>query len=287
MKPARFSTYLLLLTLAGCYKNTDPTATRVAKCPPTIINQVVSSGGGQLSNLIRHELSYADNQLTKLLLTQGTTTQTFQTTYVAGRLTQASDGTTTFSYMGGMLAGRPGRIVVGRGGAEQAAYAFTYDPRGRLTTLRETRTVIPPDWYVAARDYTFFYNATGDLISEKGVNTLSDGAVISQTTAYTVSTTPAPLADMTEPALLNALALYYRLDALPARYWQPTSPTRYETTSMGATNTPTVATRAVLTPRLGANQRIDSQEVVVSNYPAGSQFPQDRTLVQTFSYGCF
>ena len=170
-----------------------------------------------------------------------------------------------------------------------AAYAFTYDPNGRLTALRETRTEFLPDWYVTAREYSFSYDATGNLFREVVTNRFSNGGDNVLITDYTHPTTPipSPLADATEPALLNALALYYRLDALPARYWQPTNPTRSMTTIGGVDFPPKEAARALFTPRLGNNQRIDSQEVVTSTYPAGSQFPQDRTLVQTFSYACF
>ena len=276
----------LLLTLTGCYENTVPVAPApIAKCLPTIITQAVSAGG-QLTNSVRFEMNYADSQVRSFSLTHGGVTQPFQTTYAAGHLLRVSDGTTVLRFTAGSGTGRAGSVVVSRDGAEQAVYLFTYEAGGRIARLGETRTVLPPDWYVPARQFTFTHNAAGDLLGEQVVNTLSDKTTVTQTTAYTVSATPAPLADLSEPVLLTVLSLYYRLDALPARFWQPTSPVRYETTGAGTGNATTLLTRAVFTPQLNASQRIDSQAIIVSTFRAGPQFPQDRTLLRTFSYAC-
>lgn len=241
---------------------------------------------GQLLNTVQYTFNNADNQLTTIELAATGITQAFQTTYVAGQLSQASDGRTVLTCTPGSQAGRPARVVVSRAGVEQAAYAFSYGANGRLSSLRENRTVLPPDWFVPIRAYTFGYDATGNLTQEEVANTLSDGVIVTQVTTYTASTTPAPLVDVAEPALLTALALYQRHDALVARFWQTNNPVRYETQSKSMSGAGVVAARAQFTPTLNSEQRVASQRILVSTYPAGPQFPQDRALQQTFSYQC-
>ena len=271
--------------MARCH----PAATDVvapATCQLTGSTDQLVETSGKLTDEVVRTFTYADNKLQSIGERSSSQEAAFTVEYANGRPQRATNGqdVLTLQYAS---ANAPIGAEFSRAGTSRSTFVMMYDEAGRMTSVQETRHVLPPNTLTVGRSFVFRYDPAGNLTREQARFTLNDGTVVEQRTEYVSEPKPGPYALFKSLPLLTLVALSQGIETRPGRFWQQQailSSTTYALTSVGTSGA--VLEAADFTNQYDDQGHLSTAKQRIKLYPAYMPSPVTKQNQQNFSYTC-
>lgn len=278
----------LLLLLSRCHPaSTDVVAS--TSCQLTGSSDQLLGSSGSLTDELQRSFTYTDRKLQSIMEQSASKQALFTVEYGTSRIQRAVNGQDVIALTyENATASNPTSASFSQGGARQSTFVMTYDATGRMTSITETRQVLPANSLTVTRAYQFSYNQTGALTGERARFTLTDGTVVEQQTDYQVEAKPAPYASFQALPLLTLVALSQAVETRPGRFWQPQTVVSLKTYALTSTGNPAnVLEEANFTNTYDSQGFLASQNQLSLLYQGYLPDPVTKQNQQRFTYTCF
>lgn len=276
----------LLFFLARCH----PTATDVVvptNCQLAGSADQLIETGGRLTDELMRTFTYKDNKLQSILERSSNQEAMFVVEYANGRPQKATNGQDVISIQY-TSADAPTSADFSRAGISRSTFAMTYDEAGRMTSVSETRHVLPPNSLTAARAYRFSYDLTGTLTREHARFTLTDGTIVEEQTDYVSESKPGPFTFFQARPLLTVVALSQGRETKPGRFWQQLATLTSATYTLTTTGTRgSMLEEADFVNRYDDQGRLSETKKRAKLYQGLMPDPVTKQNQQNFTYTCF
>lgn len=281
------------------------------RCFGLLITGVVLGTGCQPDSPVATDTCRLSSVTDQLVETSGKLTEeaswsaTYGTTGVSAITTRTASQTATFGIelsdnlparavngqdmvaMSYSMSSLPVSATFTRGGTVQSTFTMQYGAGGVLTRIVESRQVLPANSLTRQRDYTFTYDAAGNLTTERDVFTLRDGLTLAQEETFTFDTRPSPYVRFAYRPLLTVVALAMNMETVPGRFWHqlaPTSLLSYNLNSDGSRADMRENSTFALT--YDAGNKLTTREQTALLYQSSVPTPISKKNRQTFDYSC-
>ena len=283
----QFLCWSLLLACLSCEQKNKTTD------PQPVVCQVLSTtykvdNNNTLTDQITRTFSYSGTILTTIAEINTDRQASFRLEYnTAGLITKATDPQLTITLETNQTTKQITRATTTKSGVTQSIFDLTYDATNRLTRLTETRQVRPTGTQTKLLTYSFTYNTTGAMLTEKLRYTLIDDSFVEQETTYTYDDGASAYAQLADPTILALIALSQQVEQLPGRFWHKNALKSFQTYNVSTTGTrTTLRDSATFVNTVDANKQLSSQAQTTLSYFTNPVVPIIRKNQYTFAYLC-
>lgn len=272
-----------MLIGSGC-RHDDPAATDTCRLS-TVTDQLVETSG-KLTDETSWSFTYGTSGVSTISTRTASQSATFgvdMSDNLPTRLTNGQDIIT----MGYGASSLPVSATFSRGGVVQATYSLEYGAASTLTRILETRLVLPANSLTRQRDYSFTYDASGNLTTERDIFTLRDGLVLAQEEVFTFDTRPSPYVRFAYRPLLTVAALAMNVESVPGRFWQQLAMTSLQSYNLTSSGTRAdMRENSTYTLTYDADNKLTTREQMALLYQSSVPTPITKKNRQTFGYLC-
>ncbi len=205
----------------GCHPD-NPVATDTCRLS-SVTDQLVETSG-KLTDETSWSATYSTDGVNTITTRTASQTATFGIELSDNLPARAVSGQDVIAMSYGMSS-LPVSATFTRGGTVQSTFTMQYGAGGVLTRMVESRQVLPANSLTRQREYTFTYDAAGNLTAERDVFTLRDGLTLAQEETFTFDTRPSPYIRFAYRPLLTVVALATDMETVPGRFWHQLAPT--------------------------------------------------------------
>ena len=275
---------VLLTGMLACKHKADP---QPAVCRLTSTTDQLIDVNGRLTDEMQRTFTYTNALLTSVAERSVNQEAGFLVERANTLIVRATGGPMTLLLAYPPTATQPGSATFSQGGKVYSTFTMDYDASGRMIRIVESRSVLPANSQTTERAYTFSYDNTGNLTTERVRFTLRGGTVVDQQTDYTFDSNPSPYTRFGERALLTLVALSQAVETRPGRFWHINTPLSHKSYFLNSSGLrASLSDSSLFVTTYDADGKVVSQDQNAFLYQLSVPTPITKRNRQGFGYQC-